>query len=50
MQRWREVGIGAQILRDLDIRSISVLATQERSYVGLTGFGIEVAGTILVED
>ena len=33
-----------------DIRSISVLATQERSYVGLTGFGIEVAGTILVED
>ncbi|KQT60702.1 MULTISPECIES: 3,4-dihydroxy-2-butanone-4-phosphate synthase [unclassified Aureimonas] len=50
MQRWREVGIGAQILRDLDVRSISVLATHERSYVGLTGFGIEVAGTILVED
>ena len=50
MRRWREVGIGAQILRDLDIRSISVLATEERSYVGLIGFGIEVAGTILVED
>ncbi|MEH6718512.1 MAG: 3,4-dihydroxy-2-butanone-4-phosphate synthase [Aurantimonas endophytica] len=49
-QRWREIGIGAQILRDLDIRSISVLATHERAYVGLTGFGIEVAGTILVED
>ncbi|BDA83280.1 3,4-dihydroxy-2-butanone 4-phosphate synthase [Aureimonas sp. SA4125] len=50
MRRWREVGVGAQILRDLGVRSISVLATQERSYVGLTGFGIEVAGTILVED
>ncbi|MBC8129796.1 MAG: 3,4-dihydroxy-2-butanone-4-phosphate synthase, partial [Rhizobiaceae bacterium] len=50
MHRWREVGVGAQILRDLDVRSISVLATAERSYVGLSGFGIEVAGTILVED
>jgi 3,4-dihydroxy 2-butanone 4-phosphate synthase/GTP cyclohydrolase II len=50
MRRWREVGVGAQILRDLDVRSIAVLATEERSYVGLTGFGIEVTGTILVED
>ncbi len=49
-QRWREIGVGAQILRDLKIRSIAVLATHERSYIGLTGFGIEVTGTILVED
>ncbi|MDE0922025.1 3,4-dihydroxy-2-butanone-4-phosphate synthase [Aurantimonas coralicida] len=49
-QRWREIGVGAQILRDLGVRSISVVATHERAYVGLTGFGIEVAGTILVED
>ncbi|WP_152044847.1 3,4-dihydroxy-2-butanone-4-phosphate synthase [Aureimonas psammosilenae] len=49
-QRWREIGMGAQILRDLKVRSIAVMATQERSYVGLTGFGIEVAGTILVKD
>lgn len=49
-QRWREVGIGAQILRDVGVRSISVLATHERAYVGLTGFGIEVADTILVDD
>ncbi len=49
-QRWREVGVGAQILRDLKVRSIAVLATTERDYVGLTGFGIEIAGTILVED
>ncbi|GGE13788.1 3,4-dihydroxy-2-butanone 4-phosphate synthase [Aureimonas endophytica] len=49
-QRWREIGVGAQILRDLKVRSIAVLATRERAYVGLTGFGIDVAGTILVED
>ncbi|MCQ8782966.1 3,4-dihydroxy-2-butanone-4-phosphate synthase [Mangrovibrevibacter kandeliae] len=49
-QRWREIGVGAQILRDLDICSIRVIATHERAYVGLTGFGIEVDGTILVAD
>lgn len=49
-QRWREVGIGAQILRDLGVRSIAEIATHERAYVGLSGFGIEVADTILVED
>ena len=49
-QRWREVGIGAQILCDLGVHSIAVLATHERSYVGLTGFGIEIADTILVDD
>ena len=49
-QRWREVGVGAQILRDLGVRSIAEIATHERDYVGLSGFGIEVAGTILVDD
>lgn len=42
---WREVGIGAQILKDLDIRSIRLLATQERVYIGLSGFGIEITST-----
>ena len=48
-KRWREVGLGAQILRDLRIRSIREIATHERAYVGLTGFGIEVSGTIVVK-
>ncbi|MER0237504.1 3,4-dihydroxy-2-butanone-4-phosphate synthase [Fulvimarina sp. MAC8] len=48
-KRWREVGLGAQILRDLQIRSIREIATHERAYVGLTGFGIEVSGTIVVK-
>jgi 3,4-dihydroxy 2-butanone 4-phosphate synthase/GTP cyclohydrolase II len=50
MQRWREVGVGAQILRDLGIRSIATLATRQRSYVGLAGFGIEITRTIMMED
>ncbi|HEY4199883.1 MAG TPA: 3,4-dihydroxy-2-butanone-4-phosphate synthase [Devosiaceae bacterium] len=46
MQGWREVGVGAQILRDLGIRSIALLTSSERQYVGLGGFGIEIAETI----
>ena len=49
-QRWREVGVGAQILRDLGVSSITVLATHERAYVGLTGFGIAVAETVIVKE
>lgn len=50
MRRWREVGIGAQILRDLGIRSIATVTSKERAYVGLGGFGIEIRRSILVED
>jgi 3,4-dihydroxy 2-butanone 4-phosphate synthase/GTP cyclohydrolase II len=48
-ERWREIGLGAQILRDLKVSSITLIATQHRQYVGLTGFGIEIAGTEIVE-
>jgi 3,4-dihydroxy 2-butanone 4-phosphate synthase/GTP cyclohydrolase II len=48
-ERWREVGLGAQILRDLGVSSISLVATQHRQYVGIAGFGIEIAGTEIVE-
>lgn len=44
-QQWREVGLGAQILRDLGVASIVNLASSPRSFVGLSGFGIEIAGT-----
>jgi 3,4-dihydroxy 2-butanone 4-phosphate synthase/GTP cyclohydrolase II len=43
--QWREVGLGAQILRDLGISSIQLLATRSRTYVGLAGFGIEITAT-----
>ena len=49
IQQWREVGIGAQILRDLGAASIRLLATRHRHYVGLSGFGIDIAATELID-
>jgi 3,4-dihydroxy 2-butanone 4-phosphate synthase/GTP cyclohydrolase II len=46
---WREIGLGAQILRDLGISSIDLLASRERHYVGLEGFGIRIARTSILE-
>jgi 3,4-dihydroxy 2-butanone 4-phosphate synthase/GTP cyclohydrolase II len=48
-RQWREVGIGAQILKDLGISSIRLLSSSNRTYVGLGGFGIEIAGTEPIE-
>lgn len=49
-RQWREVGLGAQILKDLGVTSIRLLTTSRpMTYVGLSGFGIEIAGTELVE-
>jgi 3,4-dihydroxy 2-butanone 4-phosphate synthase / GTP cyclohydrolase II len=50
MQRWRDIGVGAQILKSLGVKSIALLAPQEQRYIGLAGFGIEISRTILVED
>jgi 3,4-dihydroxy 2-butanone 4-phosphate synthase / GTP cyclohydrolase II len=46
---WLEIGLGAQILRDLGIETIELLASRERHYVGLEGFGIRIAKTSLLE-
>ena len=48
-QQWRDVGLGAQILKDLGISSIRLLASSQRTYVGLSGFGIEIVGTEALE-
>jgi 3,4-dihydroxy 2-butanone 4-phosphate synthase / GTP cyclohydrolase II len=44
-QVWREVGLGAQILKDLGVVSIRNLSSSSRAFVGLSGFGIEITGT-----
>jgi 3,4-dihydroxy 2-butanone 4-phosphate synthase/GTP cyclohydrolase II len=49
MARWREVGLGAQILRDLGVRSIALMTSAPRQYVGLGGYGIEINETILLK-
>ncbi|PST26354.1 3,4-dihydroxy-2-butanone-4-phosphate synthase [Mesorhizobium plurifarium] len=42
---WLEIGLGAQILKELGITSIRLLSSRERHYVGLEGFGIKIAAT-----
>ena len=44
-RQWREVGLGAQILKDLGISSIRLLTSAKLTYVGLAGFGIEIVST-----
>ena len=44
-RQWREIGLGAQILKDLGITSIRLLTSAKHRYVGLAGFGIEIVST-----
>jgi len=48
-EEWRHIGLGAQILRHLGLRSILLLASKERHYVGLEGFGIRIARTEIIK-
>lgn len=48
-ESWREIGLGAQILRDLGISSIRLLSSRERRYVGLEGFGLTIEATERLE-
>jgi 3,4-dihydroxy 2-butanone 4-phosphate synthase/GTP cyclohydrolase II len=45
---WLEVGVGAQILRDLGARRVRIIAGREVDYVGVTGFGLVLEGTELL--
>jgi 3,4-dihydroxy 2-butanone 4-phosphate synthase/GTP cyclohydrolase II len=48
-RQWREVGVGAQILRDLGITSIRNLTSSVHDYKGLSGFGIEIVSNERLE-
>jgi 3,4-dihydroxy 2-butanone 4-phosphate synthase / GTP cyclohydrolase II len=45
IKEWREIGLGAQILRDLGISSIRLRTSTPMTYVGLSGFGIEITAS-----
>ncbi len=47
--QWREVGLGAQILRDLGVTSIRLRTHGPRKYIGLSGFGVEIAAVEPIE-
>ena len=42
---WLEVGVGAQILRDLGVSNIRLIAGCEVDYVGVEGFGLALQST-----
>ncbi|KAF5747339.1 bifunctional riboflavin biosynthesis protein RIBA 1 chloroplastic [Tripterygium wilfordii] len=42
----REYGIGAQILRDLGVRTMKLMTNNPAKYVGLKGYGLEIAGRV----
>ena len=46
-EEWLEIGLGAQILKDLGVTSIRLIASRERTYVGLEGFGIAIDETVV---
>ena len=45
----RDYGIGAQILRDLGVRSMRLLTNNPRKFVGLEGYGLSVTATVPLE-
>ncbi len=49
IRQWREIGLGAQILKDLGISSIRLVTSKKLTYVGLGGFGIEIVSTEAVD-
>ncbi len=46
----RDYGIGAQILRDLGVRSMRLLTNNPRKFVGLEGYGLSVVESRAARD
>jgi len=44
----REYGIGAQILRDVGVRTMRLMTNNPAKYVGLRGYGLKVVGRVPV--
>jgi 3,4-dihydroxy 2-butanone 4-phosphate synthase/GTP cyclohydrolase II len=45
----RDYGIGAQILRDIGVRTMRLLTNNPRKFVGLEGYGLSVVQTLPLE-
>lgn len=45
----RDYGIGAQILRDLGVRSMRLLTNNPRKFIGLEGYGLSVVESLPLE-
>ena len=45
----RDYGIGAQILRDIGVRTMRLLTNNPRKFIGLEGYGLAVAESLPLE-
>ena len=45
----RDYGIGAQILVELGVKQMRLLTNNPRKFVGLEGYGLEIAGRLPIE-
>jgi 3,4-dihydroxy 2-butanone 4-phosphate synthase/GTP cyclohydrolase II len=45
----RDYGIGAQILRDLGVRTMRLLTNNPRKFIGLEGYGLSVTESLPLE-
>ena len=45
----RDYGIGAQILRDLGIRTMRLLTNNPRKFIGIDGYGLSVTESLPLE-
>ncbi len=45
---WLEIGVGAQILRDLGVSKLRIISGREVDYVGVEGFGLSLVATELL--
>lgn len=45
----RDYGVGAQILRDLGVGKIKLISNNPKKRAGLSGYGIEITGTVPIE-
>ena len=47
---FRQFGLGAQVLKSLGLQRIRVVTNHPRKIIGLEGYGIEVTGSVPLED
>ncbi|WP_111319861.1 bifunctional 3,4-dihydroxy-2-butanone-4-phosphate synthase/GTP cyclohydrolase II [Algoriphagus chordae] len=45
----RDYGVGAQILRDLDVRKLRLISNNPQKRVGLLGYGLEIVEQVAIE-
>jgi len=45
----RDYGVGAQILRDLNISKMKLLTNNPKKRTGLSGYGLEIVETLPIE-